>query len=313
VTGAEFSEVDIDLLADYVGGALDGTPDEAAVADLIAADPSWRDAHAVLSGGMATVGLQLHALGAVPEPMPADVFARLDAALTAAGTAGELSLVADDGATVAPAGVEPGSDGVAPARHLVAVQSRRRNRRLQWAAPVGIAAAVIAFVGFGIRQLETASENNSSSDTAASAPREEAPQSASDGSGMQILTSGLDYNKDSLGQVSARAMSAPEPPTDESGSSLESSQPGAGVRAESEDPLSRFTVQRALLACIDAISEQNGAGAVTAQTVDFARFNGAPALIVQFTASNGTWVWAAGAECGTRAAGADKLAAVKVG
>ena len=28
MTGAEFSGVDIDLLADYIGGALEGTPDE---------------------------------------------------------------------------------------------------------------------------------------------------------------------------------------------------------------------------------------------------------------------------------------------
>jgi len=183
---------------------------------------------------------------------------------------------------------------------------------------VGIAAAVLAFVGFVFQQVDSGSSEDTSA-TGGSAPREAAPQPAAagdlalpDGS-TQILASGLDYNKDTLGQVGVSAMTAAEPPTNESGGSLKSSQPRSTGRAESEGALGRLGVQQALLACIDAISEQNGAGAVTAQTVDFARFNGAPALIVQFTAGNGTWVWATGAECGTPAGDADKLAAVKVG
>jgi hypothetical protein len=71
--------------------------------------------------------------------------------------------------------------------------------------------------------------------------------------------------------------------------------------------------QEALLACIDAISAGNGAGPVTAQTVDYARFDGAPAVVVQFTAGNGNWVWAVGPECGARGGDADKLGVVKVG
>ena len=164
MTGAEFSGVDIDLLADYVGGALDGTPDEAAVTALIAEDDAWREAHAALTEGVATVTADLRSFGAAPEPMPADVFARLDAALLAAGAdpqagAGpERTAPIGDvfrGATAGPAAMEPGSDGVAPARHLVAVPSASRSkraRRLRWAAPVGIAAGVLAFVGFGFQQ-----------------------------------------------------------------------------------------------------------------------------------------------------------------
>ena len=45
MTGAEFDGVDIDLLADYIGGALAGTPDESAVAALVADDPAWREAY----------------------------------------------------------------------------------------------------------------------------------------------------------------------------------------------------------------------------------------------------------------------------
>jgi len=154
VTGAEFSGVDIDLLADYVGGALDGTPDEAVVAALITEDAAWRDAHALLSDGVAAVTGQLHALGSVAEPMPVDVIARFDAALLTATDAPEIA-DPSGGATVAPAVMEPGTDGAAPARHLVAVPSGSRGKRarlLRWAAPVGIAAGVLAFVGFGFQQ-----------------------------------------------------------------------------------------------------------------------------------------------------------------
>jgi hypothetical protein len=83
VTGGQFSGVDIDLLADYVGGALDGTPDETVVAGLVADDPAWRAAYEVLTGGMAAIGADLRLLGAADEPMPAELSARLDTAFAA--------------------------------------------------------------------------------------------------------------------------------------------------------------------------------------------------------------------------------------
>jgi len=114
VTGADFSGVDIDLLADYVGGALDGTPDETAVSTLIAEDAAWRDAYARLTEGVTAVTGELQRLGSVAEPMPVDVIARLDAALVDA---------ADDresGVTAGPAAMEPGTDGAAPGCELTA-------------------------------------------------------------------------------------------------------------------------------------------------------------------------------------------------
>ena len=46
--------------------------------------------------------------------------------------------------------------------------------------------------------------------------------------------------------------------------------------------------------------------------LDYATFEGAPALIVQFSAANGIRVWAVGPECGTRGAGAASLAQLPV-
>ncbi|MFD0519226.1 hypothetical protein [Paractinoplanes durhamensis] len=49
------------------------------MATLIADDPAWQAAYESLSGGMAAVSAELGRFE--PEPMPADVIARLDAAL----------------------------------------------------------------------------------------------------------------------------------------------------------------------------------------------------------------------------------------
>jgi hypothetical protein len=313
VTGAEFSGVDIDLLADYVGGALDGTPDEAVVAALIADDPAWREAYTELTAGVAVVTGHLQQWGAVAEPMPADVVARLDAAL----------LTVDDasGAVGGADTMEPGSDGAAPARHLVAVPSgsgSKRARRLRWAAPVGIAAGVLAFAGFGLQQQFA----DSSSDTATSSAGGSADQAAPRAAGAPELSlpsgpvplseSGTDYRRSTLVQAAAeRTMMAPDLGQETDGA--RKIMPSAGALSAADPALDRLRAQAALQTCIDAIAAQHGAGQITPQAIDFARFDGKPAVIVTFLAAGESWVWASGPECGTRGVGAATLASVKVG
>ena len=328
MTGAEFSEVDIDLLADYVGGALDGTPDEAVVTALITEDVAWRDAHDRLSAGAASVTDQLRALGSIAEPMPVDIFARLDAALLDATNAENPTGATNPtgaenaiGAAAGPAAMEPGSDGAAPVRHLVAVPSgsrSRRARRLRWAAPVGIAAGVLAFVGFGFQQQFA---GDSSQDTAASAGNAaEAPSAPQAAAGAErglmdisarIVESGTDYRLATLSQSVALSRTAANLPQDQV-ETMTKAAPSAGM-ITMDAPLDRLRVQEALGACIDAIAAQHGAGEIVPKIVDFARFDGAPAVIVEFTATDGSWVWASGPACGTPEAGAAKLGAVKVG
>jgi hypothetical protein len=331
VTGAEFSEVDIDLLADYVGGALDGTPDEAVVTALIAGDPAWRGAYDQLSGGAAAVTSQLRELGAADEPMPEDVFARLDGALLAA-SAGTLvsispssaSIEADaSGATAGPAAMEPGSDGAAPERHLVAVPSRSRSkraRRLRWAAPAGIAAGVLAFAGFVVQQQFP---GGASDDTASSAGNSaaERPAAASEAGGLvlalpsgsvPVTETGTSYSRDTLG-VPDRTMLTPALPQPGIGGERKSAPSGSQPVDTADDPFDRLRVQAALRACIEAITAQHGAGEITPQTIDFARYDGAPAVIVQFTSAGDSWVWASGPACGAPGVGADTRASVKVG
>jgi hypothetical protein len=323
VTGAEFSGVDVDLLADYVGGALEGTPDEAAVAALIADDPAWREAHKLLSGGVVTVTSQLAEFGSAPEPMPADVIARLDAALLAVDAPADVIPIdrAFRDATAPRKETGTGDAGAAPATRLVAVPSeapRKRARRLRWAAPIGIAAGVIAFIGFGAQGFTGGSDDTQTS-SAGSAADEAAPRAAAGkdlavpGVVAVLEATGTDYTLETLGQAGARAMAAPSLPED--AGSVRKSEPTAGVMSDTaaKDALSRLRVNEALLACINAIADESGLAPITAQSADFARYRGAPAVIVNFTSTGGTWVWAVGPECGTRGVGADKLGSVQVG
>ncbi|BCB80600.1 hypothetical protein Pflav_070100 [Phytohabitans flavus] len=98
MTGQEFSEVDFDLLADYVGGALDGTPEEAVVARRIAEEPTWAQAHAALVEATGSVEASLVAWGESAEPMPAEVADRIATALEQQPQRPALSAVPDESA-----------------------------------------------------------------------------------------------------------------------------------------------------------------------------------------------------------------------
>jgi hypothetical protein len=288
VTGAEFREVDIDLLADYVGGALTGTPDEDAVAALIADDPAWQAAYESLSGAMAAVGVELGRFE--PEPMPDDVIARLDAALAAPSTP-RLTLVPGDGAhavhqvdeTEPERGSKPG-----------------RARRLRWATPIAIAAGVIAFVGFGLDYLAGRdSADDSASSTAGGAYAEKDAAAIP----PQLLSSGIDYSAGMLSTMPAAGSTAIEPfatpRSAASGAAPLSATNDKGNAAAEPDPLGRLHDPTALQECLDAIGAENAGGVISTQSVDFARFDGTPAIVVRFSAADGQWAWAAGADCGT--------------
>ena len=311
MTAADFTGVDIDLLADYVGGALQGTPDEARVAALIVDDPAWRDAHALLSDGMAEVGDALGSWGAEPEPMPAEVVARLEAAIA-----------------------ELGEPAPAAGRHLTLVRetgvdretTRRpspRRRGLRWGAPIAAAAAVVAFagVGFGyLRASDSATDNASSSAGGSGLTAQAAEGSASLPDG-KIVSSGTDYDPGSLAVGPSEPLQAPAPslPTPRAASSdqVSAAEATPDGTAKSDkglvDPLARLRPREALLACLDAIAANNGAGPITVQTVDYARFSGEPALVVRFTAANGAWAWASGPNCGLTGVGASTRDSVRVG
>jgi hypothetical protein len=306
MTPDEFGEVDIDLLADYIGGALDA-PAEAEVARLIDQDPRWREAHDLLIPGMAAVGAELTALGAAPETMPADLASRLEDSFA--------SPIASP-TTIDPVLAGPAEPHIEPStsRHLSSVpgtrgvdRPARRRKRLRWAAPIAVAAGVLAFAGFGADYL--AEQSVGSDDTASStAGRAEnaAPMIGTDSGSMtgligaptddQITSSGTDYDSAQLAESAAAGQTARD-------DRAESPLAAAGGKPVE---LQRLWVRAALLACLEAISQQNGQGPIKVQNVDYARYQGAPALVVRFIANGTSVVWAVGPDCGA-AGGANRL------
>ncbi len=312
MTAAEFGGVDVDLLADYIGGALAGTPDESVVATLIADDPAWQDAYAELSAGMAAVGAELGRFEL--EPMPAELAARLDAMLTspiaeAAPIPAELAAppVPHLSAVRGPDAVGDGAQGVRDEKSPERRRGRQAHaaRRLRWATPIAIAAGAVAFVGFGLDYLAGRQSNSSDSATSAGAgladTKAENAAPAAPGQ-MQILSTGIDYTATTLTAApDAQALSAPDAG---GASSFEKSTPRAAAQG---DELSRLRPSQALQDCLDAIGLANGSGPISPLTVDYARFDGKPAIVVRFTAGNGLWAWASGPSCGSQSGDADTL------
>jgi hypothetical protein len=329
VTGGEFSGVDIDLLADYVGGALDGTPDETVVAGLVADDPAWRDAYDALTGGMAAVGADLRVLGAEAEPMPAELSARLDTAF--AGLPPLTGPVAGDPVADGPDGTATATTG--DRRHLHAVphgggSGRERSTRpggrrtlRRWGAPIAVAAGVLAFAGIGLGDLFTGADSQDAA-TSTAAGEQDAPMMDSSGSGslegpaaaavaQSITASGTDYRRGTLSR-DARAQAAPASGAfTERGSDSKATTLTTGIDPPSA--LQRLNVREALLACLDAIAAEHNSGTIVADSVDYAGFEGSPAVVVRFTAEDGRWAWVSGPACGTRASGADTRYQVRVG
>ncbi|MEV4275606.1 hypothetical protein [Actinoplanes xinjiangensis] len=277
MTGAEFEGVDIDLLADYVGGALDGTPDEERVAALVATDDAWRAAHEALEPGMIAVGAVLRELE--PEPMPDDLAARLDTMFRAAPS-------------------EEAAPEAVPAKVVDLDKARRRRR---WVAPITVAAAVVAFAGFGVNAFLASGAEDTASRAVDS---EAAPMAAGPAAGREVSRSGTDYTASTLTSVGQQLRNAP--------SSADGPQTASGTELQEASGLDRLTMPDAVAACLQEITRVNGGGVISVEFLDYARFNGDPALIVRFSAADGIWVWAVGPECGTPGAGADELERVPV-
>jgi hypothetical protein len=189
---------------------------------------------------------------------------------------------------------------------LVSEKPKRTGRRIRWAAPIGIAAGLVAFAGFGASYLTSAgddSQSGSSSNSAADMPAQAEAGSALAGQDAQILASGTDYTEATLGELPPQPMAAPD-----SSASKQTPQRSAAR----EPSLGRLAVRAALDACFTQIELENAAGTISVQSADYARFEGSPALVVRFSAENGQWAWASGPGCGTPGSGADTLGKVPV-
>lgn len=313
MTAGRFSKVDHDLLADYIGRALDGTPDEVAVARLIDEDPAWARAHAALAPAMMEVQADLAGWGEQCTAMPAAVADRIAAALSGAGPAVPSSVPAQPagGSQRRPSVPRSGVD-----RDPTATSARRRRRWSRLAGPIAVAAASVAAVGFGVVQLVTTEKEGGVAGTALSG-RADGARATGPAVTTRLSTdtttsrSGIDYNPQTLDRAAVQAgpASATRPAP-----GLQPETDPRGIRLPLADALDRLTDQAALTRCLHEITVEHGGGPLTVNLVDYATFQGEPALVVDFVDVTGThWVWVAGAECGVPGSDADTRYRTRVG
>lgn len=292
MSGGRYQGVDLDLLADYVGGALAGTPDEAAVARLIANDPDWAAAHAALAPAVEQVRRSLTTWGA-DEAMPSDVASRLSEALASAGvsrTSGEATRPMVRVPSQSRGGRAGGTAldvGRRPPSH-----ARRWSR---WARPAAAAAAVAAFAGFMLTQTTGGPSDDSAQSIGGVQPETlVAPGGLEVGPRAErVVASGTDYTRAGLAEaVAALAGTQPDNRV------LSSPPPAASVPAVAG--LTRLSDGRLLAACLDAVAAEHGRGPVTVELVDYASFEGTPAVVVSLVDQGGErWAWVAGPRCGS--------------
>lgn len=293
MNGNWLSEAELDLLADFTAGVLD--PDQyERVARLVGTDDRWATAHQDLVEADRAVRSDLRAIGG-PIAMPPYLVARLDA--TIAGLADPVR--------------SPARPVRSPARGADAQRRRSRpDQPSRWRraglAVVGVAAAAV-LLGWGVptvlhglsRQF-TGDAQTTSGDVAAGAPA--APVLPG---GPPTIRSGRDYQPGTLGQLSrsfrgaaTKATPTPAPAAAAPGSGSTGSNDSAQAPTLTELsklPLSRLANPDALQACLAAVGQTHPG---TPSLIDFAEFDGAPALVIVVQQPTGELAVVVGPACG---------------
>ncbi|BCJ38892.1 hypothetical protein Athai_63950 [Actinocatenispora thailandica] len=265
-------EVDDELLADYVGGALAGTGVEEQVAELIATRPEWRSAHAAAVPADAAVRADLAHVGTVPTTMPPELLSRLGEGFREQRPAGHPVVALDR-------------------------DRRSRRRRAQWLAGAAAGVLVLAFAGIAGASVLTGGQDRDASSSRAGSARQGAtpspttkgpnhaqiaPKDARPTDGVRLAASGTDYTVDTVPQAADRAGQQ----------ALSSSAVAAAVPGE----LRPLTDPARLDRCLHQLGVPGG---YTASLVDFALFRSRPAAVVVASAGSATRISVVGPECGT--------------
>lgn len=297
-------EVDLDLLADHLGGALEGTPEGARVAELVASDPSWARAAARLSGALDAVAADLATL---PEPaMPDDVADRLDQVLRTAGQADTAQRSRGEPTGPVGATARPSSEARRPPRHA----TRRRRRAARWGAGLAVAAAAAGFTAFGLDAIEFGSSDSDRGEHSASTDGQN-DSGQLDASPQRFSASGADYGRAGLPAEPPSGSLNPEPQPPRGGESPEAA--GPNINSETDGAPEAGTIPAALRhlmplpdSCLSAVQDGYDEGVASVDGVDYAHFEGASALVIWVTTETGQrWVTVTGPACG-EAGGADR-------
>lgn len=311
---------ELDDLADYVAGTLTGASADR-VATLIQTDSRWAAAHAALTEAEPLVRSTLQAAAADPPPMPDDVAARLDALIANPGrweahgptdhpdaSPGRLG---GAGRTAPPSSPIAARRPESPGRRIAGPPSRSRGDaapgRARRPVVVRVLTAVLVLSALGgfaavARQfLLSGPPPATMADAAAEGfDPNESPLALPPGSpidmmgGTEVFSSGIDYRRDTLSKAAQ-----PQPL-----GTLAERSPAA---IDSDGDLSRPTIADQLPACLNAVGSVHP-GVVT--SVEYARFEGEPALILLVRQNETSTVVAVGLDCGIT--GPDILAAVEV-
>jgi anti-sigma factor RsiW len=273
---------ELDRLADYTAGILDAT-EAAQVAQLIQSDSRWAGAWHALTQANAAVRADLAAAAAAPIAIPEDVAARLDDAIATAGRATVISL--------------------AEARGKSRSSWRRRT------AMAGIAAAAAAFVAVaggvvlnsqlttGAATTASAPEAQADRNSGAAPPALALPSPGFDSAfgAPAVVATGMDYRLDTLRELSLQP----------AGGTKANATPGPLSAQEAPGALARLTTPSGLADCLRTVTARYPG---TAVLLDYARFDGDPALIIVVRQGSAFMIVAVGSECGV--AGTDEKAAV---
>lgn len=291
--------VPVERLAAYAAGDLDASAAVEVEAHVVLCAGCRADVEAVrrATGALAELG---------PVTMPADVAARVDAAVARADR---------------PTG---------PVGDVLPMASAKK-RRPSFAGLAAVAAGVALIAGVGVPLVTGGGGGERGANTTAA----ESAQDTGAGAGTRRLDSGLNYRPNALDTTLVRALrgASAVPNADAFGGAgtappeAEVSGPSApaapdAVRSSGRDLTQYATSLTALesdagrlAACVTALaaSQPRGLG-TTPLVVDFARFNDRPALVVVFpTVSRGKVaddrvdVWVVGARCGVTAGDDDVL------
>lgn len=317
--------VDWDLLADHLGGALEGTPEGAEVARLVSTDPSWARAAAELSAAFESVTADLRTL---PSPsLPDDVAVRLESVLAGAVGAPDVASRPRP-ATLAPAG----RAGDEPRRPPTRPGAGPRRRMVGWGAGFTIAAGLAVFAALGLTALDLdqplseivagGGDDSDGGQSGAAAPDEaplgtpegEPDARAEAGAAPVVIATGTEYEAPML------VTDEPEPPSSSTPGFGDAEEPPPAVAAPEFGTDSRDEVPEqvppellrlwmdpeARAECLAMVRDSVEPAPVRIDTVDFARYEGEDALVIWLTTSDGLRrALVSGAECGTVAAGPD--------
>ncbi len=286
--------IDLDLLADYADGLL-GPADEARVAALVQDDREWAFALDALRSALPQVNAAL--AGANSEPIPPATLAAVLRAVQEQDSAAQLPELrpgdAPDGRredTTAPRDTTRPSAGRPPSK-----SKAKRKRRLS--AAVLTACALFALFGIGVGYL--LNSTGQSTEKQATSAKAAAPQAIAGGAAgippVKIIISGLNYTAATLGSTAFASHTTTNPGPNAAAPN--------GTRAPLTSTLDRLSRPAALDECLKQVETLIGGHATT---VDYAEFDGQPALII--TLPDAGTVVAVGANCGVAGSGIDELA-----